>query len=764
MSLGTDEEGLSVSEIHRILWESRFFIAICVCIALAGAYLYGKTQIARYKATAMVAYKNSDQSQPLLNQVTEIHLTENNAIEHYLPMFRTSNFMQKVGTMLLLSSDATELRFESQPGDVRPADLMRWILTKGAVPYPSMVVTSSDLIEGKPLSSAALLGMMRFIGDPAQSLITIEATTTTPDSAALLANKAAESVLKFTLSSGLASIIETKLFLEKELAVMRSRIDKDSASIIMFKEENQKIAIPQAAIALATQVADYQRRIADMESKLSGNKKLLAYYEAKWEDQRARMKSDTAMDAGSPKVVNRLTDYINELKLRKLQLQAQGITAGHEEMKDLDEKITSTKAILDREADSRMAKGNDSFINPLAETESLSLKIATIHDENKRLEVEGSSLRSSLQAQQLSMKDMPQQEIELASLEMRQKLNNDMYLNLTKRLHEIQIQEAGARSEWEIVDRAVPPGAASNASSLMRFLVPALSGVLAAILLIFVNQSLRSPLRAVPAPESHTRLLTLASMPRLRGRSFKLKTALTAVGEDASRLLVTEQPHYEAVMNAVYASVFRLAEAGVKSGAAPVIVITSPSAGDGKSVVAANLAVGFAATGLRTTLVDGHFQKPQIQNIFKVPFSTGLASLINGVSDSKSISYGSRFPGLSIVPRGTAFLAPSQITLAAQAKALERIRKGQDVVIIDAGSIKGDSSAMLWASLATDIIIVVRHGISLHASFKEALPRVMDFNNARVWGMLNDKPVQERLDFLGGIQRSVRKGSAVSMR
>ena len=29
--------------------------------------------------------------------------------------------------------------------------------------------------------------------------------------------------------------------------------------------------------------------------------------------------------------------------------------------------------------------------------------------------------------------------------------------------------------------------------------------------------------------------------------------------------------------------------------------------------------------------------------------------------------------------------------------------------------------------------------------------------------MLNDKPVQERLDFLGGIQ-SVRKGSAVSMR
>jgi Mrp family chromosome partitioning ATPase len=335
-------------------------------------------------------------------------------------------------------------------------------------------------------------------------------------------------------------------------------------------------------------------------------------------------------------------------------------------------------------------------------------------------------------------------------------------LNLTRRLNEIQIQEAGARSEWEIVDRAAAPSAPTNASGMARYLAAFFAGIAAAILLVFVNQSLRAPLRGIPNHEILPGLSTLSPLPRLSGKSFRLKTKLTAVEEDASRLLVTEQPHYEKVMNAVYSSVFRIMEASQK-GTPPVIVVTSPGDGEGKSVVAANLAVGFAATGLRTLLIDGHFQRPQIQNIFKLPFSAGMASLLAGLADTKSVAYPSRFSGLAIVPRGTAPLGPAQATLTPLAKALERLKKNQDVVVIDAGSINGDSTTMLWSSLATDIIMVARHGISLHGPFLEALPRMKASPHSRVWAILNDKPMGQRQDLVTRIQRSVRKGSAATI-
>jgi non-specific protein-tyrosine kinase len=56
------------------------------------------------------------------------------------------------------------------------------------------------------------------------------------------------------------------------------------------------------------------------------------------------------------------------------------------------------------------------------------------------------------------------------------------------------------------------------------------------------------------------------------------------------------------------------------------ILITSARAGDGKTTVAANLAIVFAQSGRRTILVDADFRRPLVHELFRLPPTPGLTN------------------------------------------------------------------------------------------------------------------------------------------
>ena len=63
-----------------------------------------------------------------------------------------------------------------------------------------------------------------------------------------------------------------------------------------------------------------------------------------------------------------------------------------------------------------------------------------------------------------------------------------------------------------------------------------------------------------------------------------------------------------------------------------VILVTSPSPSEGKSTVAAHLAIAHAEQGRKTLLIDGDLRRPSIHRKFDFTPSSGLSSvLLNGV-------------------------------------------------------------------------------------------------------------------------------------
>lgn len=143
--------------------------------------------------------------------------------------------------------------------------------------------------------------------------------------------------------------------------------------------------------------------------------------------------------------------------------------------------------------------------------------------------------------------------------------------------------------------------------------------------------------------------------------------------------------------------------------------VTSSGVGEGKTVVAANLALTLAAHArCRTLLVEGDLHRPAIAATF------GLRRL-QGVTDwwssyaSQLASYIRRIHGTSlwVLTAGTAYAQPSEI-LASQRfeQAFTDISGNFDWVVVDSPPISPVVDVNLWSSLVDGTMFVVREGVT----------------------------------------------------
>ncbi|HEX4598929.1 MAG TPA: hypothetical protein VH278_14135, partial [Burkholderiaceae bacterium] len=84
----------------------------------------------------------------------------------------------------------------------------------------------------------------------------------------------------------------------------------------------------------------------------------------------------------------------------------------------------------------------------------------------------------------------------------------------------------------------------------------------------------------------------------------------------------------------------------------PVVAIVSPTRGDGRSFVAANLAVVFAQLGQQTLLVDACLRNPVLHHFFRLKARQGLSTALAGRSDNDSSTAIKAMPALRVMPAG----------------------------------------------------------------------------------------------------------------
>jgi polysaccharide biosynthesis transport protein len=185
--------------------------------------------------------------------------------------------------------------------------------------------------------------------------------------------------------------------------------------------------------------------------------------------------------------------------------------------------------------------------------------------------------------------------------------------------------------------------------------------------------------------------------PQAAGKPSTLSPTLCAHHQPMS----AEAEAYRGVRTALYFSIHCQGHT--------VIQVTSPNSGDGKSTMAANLAISIAQSGKKVLLLDADLRTPSIHKLFGLSPKEGLSSVIVQNLEPKEVIQELSIPGLSILPSGPIPPNPAELLTSPRFKEfLNYLREQFDFVIIDSPPLLAVTDASIVAHQVDGVFLNIR--------------------------------------------------------
>ncbi|MGI6498419.1 MAG: CpsD/CapB family tyrosine-protein kinase [Oscillospiraceae bacterium] len=220
------------------------------------------------------------------------------------------------------------------------------------------------------------------------------------------------------------------------------------------------------------------------------------------------------------------------------------------------------------------------------------------------------------------------------------------------------------------------------------------------------------------------------------------KNELQQLKIDRSHLLTVNsdffvQESYKRLRTNVFFSL--MAESDCKS-----ILITSASQNEGKSIIAANLAISYAQAGNRVLLLDCDLRRPKLSQLLDLYAPVGLSNLLMDPELLDSALLNSHVPGLSVILAGDIPPTPSELLGSIRMKQLlERLKENFDYIIMDTPPITAVTDTTVLVPQSSGVLFIVRSRYSDHDSVAYALSQLRHANANILGFVLNGSNVEK---------------------
>jgi capsular exopolysaccharide synthesis family protein len=173
-----------------------------------------------------------------------------------------------------------------------------------------------------------------------------------------------------------------------------------------------------------------------------------------------------------------------------------------------------------------------------------------------------------------------------------------------------------------------------------------------------------------------------------------------------------------------------------------VIQITSSCPSEGKSTIAASLAISAASAGQKVVLIDADLRHPTASRFFKTEQKKGLVDLLTGVSTLGDVMT-FKSEQLAVIPAGSKSLNPPDLLGSERMKALvEHLRANFDYLVIDSPPVGPVVDSVIVSGLADKTIFVVRWASTARDFVKTSIQKLSI--QKRVGGIVLNLVVAER--------------------
>ena len=169
------------------------------------------------------------------------------------------------------------------------------------------------------------------------------------------------------------------------------------------------------------------------------------------------------------------------------------------------------------------------------------------------------------------------------------------------------------------------------------------------------------------------------------------------------------------------------------------IVVTSATAGEGKTTSVANFGVVSAQAGSRVCLVDSDLRRPSLHRIFGMDNVRGLTSALLEGASLADVARPTRVAGLSLVTSGPLPPNPAELVGSRRMRELlEHATADFDLVVCDSPPVIAVADGVALAAQCDGVILIVRVGMVAHDVIRRAAEQIQAVKGKILGVLLND--------------------------
>jgi len=568
-------------------------------------------------------------------------------------------------------------------------------------------------------------------------------------------------------------------FLEQELALAKGRLESQEKTISEYKTKYMGELPEQVQANISTLDRLQSQHSAAVEAIQKATDRL-TLIERMLKEYESPAMAATVQGPGGVVVVDPLVVRLRELEKNLTALSAE-YKDTYPDIVNLKQEIQSVKAQLKERKETAGEKDGSKEVSSLAkDVKPTDLYLRELIRQRDESRIEIVSMKDRLARTRVEMSDYEKRVEKAPTREQELEILVRDYNNLKENYRTLLDKKLNARlaenlekrqkgEQFRIVDPANLPNKPDKPDRLKIMLVGLLLGCGLGLGSVIGLELLRPVFRRSEDVESLLRLRVIASIPSFKsllgegqknlsakavtpngGRTNGLLIDRPAAGEagsnnggtEASRmpaLSVTPRSgranvrrEFEVIVKwnswSVVAEQFRVAATRLAlsqyANKGKVTVITSAVKGEGKSVVAANLAYALARDmGKRTLLVDGDLKCPTVHEYWGIPQAPGLRDVLQGAQSLESCLRQEGELPLWILPCGTdRGRAVDDLSMISQiSEILAHLREQYDFILIDAPPVLPLADMHVMAGLADMVAFVIRAGLTPRHAVESAL-------------------------------------------
>ncbi len=549
-----------------------------------------------------------------------------------------------------------------------------------------------------------------------------------PEKAALFLNTLVEVFQERTQQMNQESARAARDFIQQQLAVAEERLRESESELLRYKETKGIIEPSSETRAWVEKLANIEQLLSqtgvELQAATSEQEKL---HEIAGEIDPTLITSTTIVN--NPLVQQQKT-MLSQLEI-DLAAALQQYTENHPTAIGLRAQIEEVSDKLAEEVE-RIVGSETMSLNPIYQ--DLTRGLMSSQAAMVGLEAKMAALMNSRNAIEAELASIPEKEVAIARLERNRRVNEEIYVMLRSKYEEMRISEAMKVSGIHVVDEAVVPTAPVKPRKLLNTAIAGILGFFVAVGATFILEQMDTTLKTVQEVEQLVSTPVLGTIPDFNLTQRKRKRSIGKRQDNESSDLIMYYDPRSPISEA-----FRTLRTNLEfvSPGAPLKSILVSSAGpeEGKSMVAANLAISLAQTGKQVILVDADMRKPTQHKLFSLENRAGLTTLL--VRDpEQDVRQETPVPGLSIITGGPIPPNPSELlTSNNMGTVIDSLARNADIVIYDSPPMAVVSDALILSPKLDGVLVVVRLGTTSREAAKRTRG-LLKTSRSRVLGIV----------------------------